>query len=381
MSRKHQKIDALATMSEANPVRPGELAAEIGAAGIERALARSIELGRAPSQPIPVGDRAAIDLGRAATRRRGALALVAAAVLAVLLVAGGWLDGPGGGRPQFAAAAVRVADANPRLLVTAPGWEVVSADQFEPDQGEVTFGDGNHQLDMRWYPARLYRSYLHDRDRVGAGVIEEGSLLGQRATTISYGRREFATMLSPEGNVFVEVRGQLGDFGTYEEILQSLRRVDVDAWLGAMPPSVVHPEDQAAVVEQLLRGTPLPPGFVAPGAQSASAVANRTTLGVTVANAVACGWVESWIAARRSGDEAAARQAARAMTESSRWPVVRRTKSPWFGNYEIVARQLRAGRLDRGPAGYEEANGTTFAVGPAWKSLLGCGDLTRTPQP
>jgi len=65
------------------------------------------------------------------------------------------------------------------------------------------------------------------------------------------------------------------------------------------------------------------------------------------------------------------------MDSSDRWPVVRKTKSPWFGNYRLVVRQLRAGRLNRGPAGYEGASGVLFARGPSWKFALGCAGTWR----
>ena len=122
-----------------------------------------------------------------------------------------------------------MAEANPRLLVTAPGWKIVRADEFEPDSGELTFSDGSRRFDIHWYPAQMYDEYL--RDRATVSTPEHGVLLGRRATTVDYTREEYATMLSPQGSVFIEVRGRLGSRGAYDEILDSLRPVDVDTWL------------------------------------------------------------------------------------------------------------------------------------------------------
>lgn len=385
MKRKRQRIDPLAAMAAANPASAAELGAALGPAELERALARAVALGRAPSEPIPAGDRVAHE--RAASRGRAgiggrqrrttlALGLAAIAVVAVVFVVGGWLGGAGNGHPEFAAAAVRVAAANPRLLVTEPGWKVVRADEFEPENGELTFSDGSHRFELHWYPARLYEGVL--RDRADVSTPEHGTLLGQRATTVDYGREEYATMLSPQGKVFIEVRGRLGGKGAYEQILRSLRPVSVDAWLSAMPPSTVRPQARSQEVGRMLQGIPLPPGFDATSLQSESSIANRSTLAVKVANAVACGWTESWIAARAAGDEAAAERAVKAMAGSATWPIVRKTGSPWFSNYRGIARQLRAGRLDRSPSAYETtASGKTFGFGPAWKMFLGCGGTYR----
>ena len=373
MKRKRNRIDPLAAMTAVNPVSTADLASD--PAEVDLALARVVALGRVPSQPIPAGDRAALEGGRRRVATLG-LSFAVTAVLAALLLVSGWLGGPGGGRTDFAAAAIRVAEANPRLLVTAPGWKVVRADAFEPDSGELTLSDGAHRFEIHWYPARLYRQRLRDRARVSAP--RHGTLLGMRTTTVKYGREEYATMLSPNGNVFVEVRGRLGSRSAYGEILRSLRPVDVETWLGAMPPSTVRPAARSEVVSRMLRGIPTPPGFDAGRLRREGSIADRDSLAVAVGNAVACAWVESWILAREAGDPAGAARAVEAMASSAAWPVVRETEVPWFSNYAIVAKQMQRGRLAWGPAGYESrADGRTFAYGPVWKLALGCAGTYR----
>ncbi len=375
MNRKRRKIDPLAAMATANPAPSAALAAELGETELERAMTRAIALGRTPSQPIPVGDHVALQTGTT-RRRRAALGLAAVAVLAALLVVSGVLRNSSGGHPEFAAAAIKVAEANPRLLVTAPGWKIVRADEFETDSGELTFSDGSRQFEVHWYPAGEYESYL--RDRADVSAPEQGTLLGQTATTVDYGREEYATMLSPQGSVFIEVRGRLGSKPAYDEILDSLRAVDVDTWLEAMPASTVRPEARSGAVDQLLQGTPLPPGFDASALKAENSIADQDTLAVKVGNTVACGWVESWISAQAAGDQAAAQQAVEAMSTSDQWPLVRENHVPWFSNYAGVAKQLRENRLDTSPSGYEtQTNGKTFGYGPAWKMFLGCKGTYR----
>ncbi|HEV2727533.1 MAG TPA: hypothetical protein VGV34_04515 [Solirubrobacterales bacterium] len=371
MTRKRKKIDPLVAMAAANPISTAALAVELEEGDLERARERAVALEPTSSPPAPAS-------GRVATGRRVALGLAfaAAATLGALLAFGGLLGGAGGVRPEFAAAAIRVAEANPRLLVTAPGWEIVRADEFEPDSGELLFSDGSRRFEIHWYPARLYEAYLDDRADVSAP--EPGTLLGRGATTVEYSRDEFATMLAPQGDVFIETRGRLGSRDGYEEILHSLRPVDVETWLAAMPPTTVRPEARSKAVEEMLRGIPLPPGFSAAMLRGGDSISDEGSLAVKVGNAVACGWVESWIAARASGDEAAARRAVEAMASSADWPIVRETRVPWFSNYRIVTRQMREGRLDRGYAGYEvRADGRTFGFGPAWKLALGCEGTYR----
>ncbi len=44
------------------------------------------------------------------------------------------------------------------------------------------------------------------------------------------------------------------------------------------------------------------------------------------------------------------------MSGSADWPLVREAEVPWYLNYKVVARELRAGKLNRGYAGYETRN-------------------------
>jgi hypothetical protein len=390
MTRKSRNDDALARMRAANPSSATELREAITNADLSLAMQRAIAVGESPSRPIPVGDRVAYEhAARIRSARRGvfswhrgaslSLGGLACVVLvaALILLSGGSVNSVrDGAHPAFAAAAVKVAEANPRLLVTAPGWRIVRADEFEPDSGELAFTDRNHRFAIHWYPARLYERYR--RDRAYVSTPERGILLGQRATTVEYSPEEYATMLSPQGSVFIEVRGRLGSKRAYDEILHSLRPVSIETWLSAMPPSTVRPGVRSKAIDQMLGGIPLPTGFDATVLQSEGSISDQSSLAVKVGNAVACGWVESWIAAQAAGDHAATARAVEAMAGSANWPIVRKTKVPWFSNYAIVTKQMRAGRLDRSASSYEvQTNGKTFAFGPAWKLILGCAGTYR----
>jgi hypothetical protein len=377
-------------MGEANPVDADALRAELGAGALDAALARAIAAAAVPRDPVPAGDAIAAGLEPQTSRRRTrplALAAGLALAIAAVLVLTGTFAG-GGSHPPYAAAAVAVAEANPRLLVTAPGWRVTDAGEFEPRQGETTFSDGRRTLTLNWYTARLYRQMLRDRAQVSPP--QHSRLLGRTATTVDYGRNEYATILAPIGPVFVEVRGRLGGRAAYETVVHSLRPVDVDTWLAAMPAGVVTPAGRAAVVERMLRGIPYPPGFDPAGLESRTAVLDHYALGVKVADAIACGWVESWLAARKAGDAAAARAAVDAMASSHHWPLLLRMaraakrRSPpdlrsspaasgWSQNIWHAAGELGRGRLNQGPSGaLVRPDGNGYRLGPAWAVELQC---------
>jgi hypothetical protein len=335
---RNSRTDSLARMRAANPVSAEELRKTIGEAELARAMRRAIAAGESPTRPIPAGDRVVMERGAGAgsgpagifSRHRAVsvgFGLACAAAIAVLVVLGGGsVDSvKDGGRPTYAAAAVRVAEANPRLLVTAPGWSIVHAN-FGVDNGGVTYRYKNRPVSgpeasglvMNWAPAALYRSAL--RGYRSKATVKTSTVLGRQATTFHYaGSPAYVTVLPPQGNVFVTLA--LPAAG-HEILLRSLRAVSVERWLAEMPPEVVQPAAESGVIEQMLQRVPLPPGFDPSSLEAESELANRFDLGQAVAGAVACGWLESWDAATRSGDAVTAEAAVAAMSGARHWTVL-----------------------------------------------------------
>jgi hypothetical protein len=281
----------------------------------------------------------------------GASAVAAVGALVVALLVGG-----GTSRPEFAEAAVKVAEANSRLLIGEPGWRVVRAGEFTVDDGELTFGsdadavDGKGELELHWYPARIYRA--HVRDRAADATRTPVTVLGKPATRFGYpalGLTELVTVLPPDGDNFVEIRGDVGGAARYMELLASLEAVDVDTWLAALPTSTtvrprpdrragvadvstVQPGERPAVVDEMLAGVPIPAGLDVDALRDDPAVMNRYDLGSLVAGAIACGWLDRWTAGRAAGDAAAVREAAAALRTSRGWPALREMPERTFNS-------------------------------------------------
>ncbi len=398
---RNSSTDALAWMRAANPVSAAQLREAIGEADRAREMRRAMAAGDSPTRLIPAGDRTAMErgAGRAgffrghrATSIGVGLALVGAVAILIVLGGGSVKDG---GHPTYAAAAVKVAESNPRLLLTAPGWSIVHANSFGAEYGGLTYKDAGHpvlgpeglSVVMNWEPAALYRSSLRGlRDNA---TVTHPTLLGRQATTFHYrGRPAYITVLPPQGNVFVTLGLPAKQ---HETLLRSLRAVGVKRWLAAMPPEVVQPAAETAVIAQMLRGMPLPPGFDPSSLEAEGVLTNRYELGQAVAGAVACGWLESWKAARRVGDVTTAEAAVAAMSGARHWAVLlqmvhekgfRGDLLPangigWPSYIVTAAREIAAGHLRRRPAvtkryykGVVIAVGTPKSAAPA--SALGC---------
>jgi hypothetical protein len=119
---------------------------------------------------------------------------------------------------------------------------------------------------------------------------------------------------------------------------------------------------------------------------------NRYELGQAVAGAVACGWMESWDAAKRSGDTATAEAAVAGMSGARHWAVLLQMVHEkgfegdvlpahgvgWPSYIVEASRELAAGHLRRRPARRTMRDSEGNVVGVAYSkdtapvSFLGC---------
>ena len=230
-------------------------------------------------------------------RRRPVLLLspiaVGALVLALVLTQRG---------PTFAEAAIRAAQASPRLLVD--GFKVTRVDEWDAGTGEMTFsGDDGRTLELSWAPDNQARK---DLEGVASATVD-----GTPAFVGRYpGTNDYTALW---GNV--RARGTAPSPGAFVATLERIHQVSAQEWLEALPETAVEPKAQAATTGAMLRGIPLPPGFKAP--QATAETRARYQLGAKVAGAVVCGWIEQWL----SDDKAAA---AKALASSRDWPLLKR---------------------------------------------------------
>jgi hypothetical protein len=283
---------------------------------------------------------------RAATHRRVPARAFAFAALVAALVAGGVVL-PGTGmfgrdsRNAFAASAVQVANAVPRLLIGEPGWTVQSANDFRVASGEMTFAKGDGSIGLYWRPAADHAHFV--RDRAAGADHTTLDVLGRRVDVFAsdgpsrpFRMRHFTALWLQQG-YSMEFRSEAVSrtepgqtVADFERVLRSLRMVTVDAWLSAMPSSVVRPADHDKAVAAILADIPLPPDFDFRALESRTAVKDHNQLVIEATGAAACSWVERWVAARRTNDEATAAAAVSAMATSRRWPALRRMPEGGF---------------------------------------------------
>ena len=252
-------------------------------------------------------------------RRRYRLigASAAAAVLGVVALVIGVGDDS---RSAYAAEVVAVAEASPRLLIGNEGWEVTRADEFNAEQGEMTFEQGSQSADLHWRPADTHVGFVEDR-RASSGLEEPVVIAGDEGVLFRYAGTDTFTALWLRGEHSLELRIDGTSEDEFRRVADTVEAVDVETWLDALPESVVRPADRSDAVTEMLAGLPIPDSFDRAALDGAQA-SDRYQLGAQVAGAVACGWLDQWVAADRTGDEVGKSEAAEALASSPTWPIL-----------------------------------------------------------
>jgi uncharacterized protein YodC (DUF2158 family) len=121
----------------------------------------------------------------------------------------------------------------------------------------------------------------------------------------------------------LEFRAGAADVGAFKVLLATLTHVDTNAWLSAMPASVIKASDRDSAIQQMLKGVTVPPGFDAKDIKGADLTKDRYQLSAAVTGTVACQWFKRWSDARKANDGVKEREAIAAMATAKDWPILK----------------------------------------------------------
>jgi hypothetical protein len=175
-------------------------------------------------------------------------------------------------------------------------------------------------------------------------------------------------MLPAHGGSYLRLRGD-GGTELHRGLLAALYSADVETWLSALPPTAVKPGAQKSAVADMLRDIPTPPGFDPNRIGLGEGVRDRYQVGAFVTGAVTCGWVNSWNAAKASGDTAGVAAAADAMRTARSWAILEEMSAD--GAYPEVLYQT-ADYVATGDPGSARASDSPSDIRQAIDSSLGC---------
>jgi hypothetical protein len=331
-------------IAQADPLAGNRLERFDFALAEEELIGEILVSGRPASPP----DRRA-PLTAARMRRPLRLGLAVGCVAVIAVGAALALRGAGDtSQPAYAAEAVRIAEANRRLLPTEPGWEVSYIHWEATDYGEVNFeregGDGSsgEGLDIQWYPP----DELQTRTRPHGKPIQ---IAGERGLEYSLGLGEFQAQLPVRDGSFVLLRGTADDEDAFRETLRSVVSTDVDTWLAAMPATVVKPAEQEAEIDRMLAGVTLPDDFDRTTVEPTGLPEDQTQLDDFVIRGAQCAWLDKWWYAQKAEDDTTAKRAAQEVIDAPRWPAVvdQGPKGALDNDFRFYAKRMEAGGVDK----------------------------------
>lgn len=242
------------------------------------------------------------------------------------------------------------------FALSAAGWRL---DSLSSTEGlvDATWINGDQSFSAVTYRAADYQDYFEDRDsQVGVEAsggfgdelapstggsaplqeapgdtiveeseesepmrrIGESTLLGQDAMTWAYTDTDHATMRTPEGEVFVEVRADGMALAEYQALLDTLVQTDAVGFETAFEDQLVTTDERAATIDQMLRGVPLPEGFT-PDDVHLTLPASTYHATADIAGSVACAWADQYF----DGDAAQKREALAELDGSTQWQMLR----------------------------------------------------------
>jgi hypothetical protein len=257
----------------------------------------------------------------------GAVAVVAGLVIGGAGAVDALRDEPRSVAPagETISAPQRTVDGVPLLLVTAEGWRVARADQYEGG-GELTFTNDGRSIELFWRTPDTHEDYFRDRES-GSEASWDVTLAGSEATLFQYEGVADFTALWLAGDHSLELRGAFPDVDSYREVAETLAWVDEETWLAALPEETVPPSRRAAVVDEMLADVPVPPDAPIGRLKERHKINDRYQLGADATAAVACAWIDQWADASERGDDEAVREAVAAMETSRGWAILREMES------------------------------------------------------
>lgn len=339
----------------------------------EDALREALQREAAGHRVNPALPRTTIYKARASR----ALAAMAAVTAAAALVLGGVnvvaAIGDESGRTRAAsgggdsAPPPRRLEDVPLLLVGHAGWSVSRADQHDRVEGEMTFTNGERELDLTWRPAETHEDYVEDRAAEAAQEWDvhiarrDGKLFRYEGTT------DFTAMWV-DGDLSLELRGVFPDVHAFRAVADTLDRArNEEAWLAALPDETVTPDERSAVIDEMLEDIPVQPAVQVEKLKREPVINDRYQLGARVTGLAACAWIDEWVEATRSGDQARAREAVEAMGTSHSWAILQEMEPQ--GEWSEVLWEYATAM-----AGDERVNGGPgeMSIEETYEDALGC---------
>lgn len=221
-------------------------------------------------------------------------------------------------------------------------WQIDNLNNDSVNGGSLGWKNSKSTLQVTWYPAAQYQSYLADRRDIGPA--KDVTVLGQRGESFRQpidlkksgdqntylteptagpdaGMNKDAgdnlrvmTILPPVGDFYLEFDAFVADEAEYAAVMAALSRVDEAAWNTAIDQATVTASEGPAFLDEAGQGVPLPQGMTVTVADLKLPQSEYHARASFVTK-VLCGWAKRYA----DGDDAALGK----LQDSKNWAVLK----------------------------------------------------------
>lgn len=212
------------------------------------------------------------------------------------------------------------------VVLNDGAWQISNLHNDEVYGGELSWSKGKQTLQVTWYPASDYQSYLADRRDIGP--TRDATVLGQQGEAFHQAidlkksddqslylgteptlgpdgedpgnNLRVMTILPPVGDFFLEFDASVIDEAEYDVVMAQLSRVNGQAWNAAIDQATVTAGEGEAFLDQAGQGVPLPQGMTVTVADL-KLPQSEYHARASFASKVLCGWAQRYV----DGDDAA----------------------------------------------------------------------------
>jgi hypothetical protein len=202
-----------------------------------------------------------------------------------------------------------------RILV--PGWSVERYLAHPPDPGNphMVNGDVEYQFQNAGRRLQVHFYEAADFDTRTGGRAPTATVRGTQAVVSEYDGTRWRLDWIEDGRIW-EIDAKPIELNDLLAVVETIDHPDEATWQAALPAGTVVPSARPAVVDELLAGVALPPGFDVTPLRVSDRPADRYNLSAEVYGRVMCGWAEQWL----QGPGPARTAAVSAFRSAPDWP-------------------------------------------------------------
>ena len=182
--------------------------------------------------------------------------------------------------------------------------------------------DGYVEYQWQRDGARLQLSFYQSDDlaaRMSGDQRAQVSVRGGAGSLLDYGNGRYRVDWVERGRTWEADGEPFASKAAFLAAIETVRGATSEEWLATLPAGTVLPDQLDTVIDDVLRGVPIPEGFDVAALRAATAPSSKYNLVARVLGSVTCAWIDQ---ATSQGGTPAGQRASAALATARSWPAL-----------------------------------------------------------